>query len=405
MSCRWHAEGVTREPQRIATTVAPRALRSIRSGHPWVFGHSVRTQKRQPKHGDLAVVFDDRRFVGIGFAEPDNPIAIRMLHHGSPTTIDAEFFAGRVDAAIAIREPLIKDPATTGYRLINGENDGLPGLIVDQYDTVLVVKIYTAAWLSYLKAITDRLVERCEPTAIVLRASRAVQPHLPDGDGQIIHGELPSAVVRFKENNLTFNANVVSGNKTGHFLDQRDNRQRVREMSEGQDVLDVFSSTGGFSVYAAAGGATTVTAIDISSGALQSAEANIAANGHRSKFTAVQGDAFEQMAQLRKSGRVFGVVVIDPPSFAFKQDDIDGALNAYRKLTRIALDLVDTDGLLVQASCSGRVTEDAFVETVTDELDRSRRTFGRIEKFGHPLDHPVTFAEGRYLKAIFARAT
>lgn len=396
---------MTTTPQRIATTVAPRALRSIRSGHPWVYGHSVRTQKKQPQHGDLAVVFDDRRFVGIGFAEPDSPIAIRMLHHGSPTTIDAQFFAGRVDAAIALRKPLIDSSDTTGYRLVNGENDGLPGLIVDQYDSVLVIKIYTAAWLSYLDGITERLIERCSPSAIVLRASRNVQPHLPDGDGQIIHGELPKRVVQFRENGLTFNADVVAGNKTGHFLDQRDNRQRVRELSQGQDVLDVFSSTGGFSVYAAAGGATTVTAIDTSAAALDSARANIASNERKCKFTTVQGDAFEEMAKLRKAGRTFGIVVVDPPSFAAKQPDIDRALNAYRKLTRAALDLVDADGLLVQASCSGRVTEETFIETVNEELDNSRRTFGRVENFGHPLDHPVTFAEGRYLKAIFARAT
>lgn len=397
---------MTSSPRRIATTVAPRALRSIRSGHPWVYRHSIRTQKSQPEHGDLAVVFDDkRRFVGIGFAEPDSPIAIRMLHHGSSATIDAAFFAARVDDAIALRAPLIDDADTTGYRLVNGENDGLPGLIVDQYDRVVVVKIYTAAWLSYLDAITDQLIKRCDPSAIVLRSSRTVQPELPAGDGQIVHGELPSPMVEFRENGLRFTADVLDGNKTGHFLDQRENRQRVRDVSAGQDVLDVFSSSGGFSVYAAAGGATSVTAIDISSGALTSARANMAANAADSAFTALRGDAFEQMNKLRSAGHTYGIVVVDPPSFAMKQADVDGALNAYRKLTRTAVDLVAPNGLLVQASCSARVTEAAFIETVSHELDRSRRNFRHIENYGHPLDHPVSFAEGRYLKAIFARAT
>ncbi len=392
-------------PRRIATTVAPRALRSIRAGHPWVFRHSIRSQKGDAAPGDLAVVFDDkRRFVGIGFAEPDSAIAIRMLHHGSSQTIDDHFFASRIDTSIKLRQPLIDRADTTGFRLVNGENDGLPGLIVDQYDTVIVIKIYTAAWLSYLKPITDQLIKRRAPSAIVLRGSRTVQSALPDGDGEVFHGRLPNSTVRFEENGLGFTADVLAGNKTGHFLDQRDNRQRVREQSLGHDVLDVFSSTGGFSVYAAAGGARSVTAIDISNGALKSARRNVADNDARCRFTALQGDAFEQMNKLRKTGQVYGVVVVDPPSFAMKQADIDRALNAYRKLTRAALELLAPDGLLVQASCSARVTEEAFLDTVHDELDRSQRSFGKIEAFGHPMDHPVSFNEGRYLKAVFARA-
>ncbi len=390
----------------IATTVAPRALRSIRSGHPWVFDHSIRTQKHSPAAGDLAVVFDNRdRFVGIGLADPSSPIAIRMLHHGSPATIDAGFFAERIDTALALREPLVSSAHTTGYRLVNGENDRLPGLVVDQYSHVLVVKIYTAAWLPHLESVVTHLVTACAPSAVVLRASRAAQSMLPGGETSVIFGTLPEPTVEFTEHGLWFRANVLRGNKTGHFLDQRENRQRVRDLSNGASVLDVFSSTGGFSVFAAAGGARSVTAVDISSGALAAATTNMGANNLQpiDGFRTIRGDAFDAMTELKKAGRTFDIVIVDPPSFAPKQADIERALTAYRKLTRAAIDLIAPDGLLVQASCSSRITEEAFLTAIHDELSRSGRTSGRIESFGHPLDHPVTFPEGRYLKAIFAR--
>lgn len=395
---------------RIATTVAPRAVRSIRSGHPWVYDHSIRTQKKEPAAGDLAVVFDDSdRFLAIGLADPHSPIAIRVLHHGSPATIDAGFFAARVDRSIDLRRSLIEDTATTGYRLVNGENDGLPGLVADRYDHVVVVKLYTAAWKPHLDVVLDQIEARCAPTAIVLRASRAVQGVWRDSfaDGQVERGSLPNPLVSFTENGLIFTANVVAGNKTGHFLDQRDNRQAVRKLSAGKSVLDVFSSTGGFSVYAAAGGAISVTSVDTSAGAIAAAITNMKANslepthGHET----IVGDAFSIMNTLEKHGRRFDVVVVDPPSFAPKMSDVDRARASYRRLTRAALAVLKPGGTLVQASCSARITEAMFVDDVTQELGRAGRRPVSISVTGHPIDHPVTFTEGRYLKAIFAPGT
>ncbi len=395
---------------RIATTVAPRAVRSIRSGHPWVYDHSVRTQKKSPTAGDLAVIFDDNdRFLAIGLADPHSPISIRILHHGSSATIDAGFFATKVDESVDRRQSLIDDPATTGYRLINGENDGLPGLVADRYGNVVVVKLYTTAWQPHLPAVLDQIEARCNPTAIVLRASRAVQAVWGGTftDGQVERGTLENPLVRFAENGLTFTANVVSGNKTGHFLDQRDNRQAVRELSLGKSVLDVFSSTGGFSVYAAAGGATSVTSVDISPGAIAAAVKNMKSNdrspidGHET----IVGDAFSVMDTMAEQRRLFDVVVVDPPSFAPKKADMDRARASYRRLTRAALAVLKPGGTLVQASCSARITEEMFLQDVTQELGRAGRRPASVSVTGHPIDHPVTFAEGRYLKAIFAPGT
>ncbi len=404
---------------RIATTVAPRAIRSIRAGHPWVYDHSIRTQKSSPRAGDLAIIFDDRdRFLAVGLADPHSPIAVRILAHGQSTKIDPAFFARRIDEAIDRRVSLVEDPQTTGYRLVNGENDGLPGFIADRYGDVIVVKLYTAAWRPHLESLLDPLEARCAPSAMVLRASRAVQAIwalAPEAsarpgawtEGSILRGDLPQATVPFLENGLTFHADVVAGNKTGHFLDQRDNRQAVREMASGRSVLDVFSSTGGFSVYAAAGGAGSVTSIDIARGAMAAAAANIAANTPpiNCPHQPIVGDAFAAMDHLAEGRQTFDIVVVDPPSFAPKKADIERARSSYRRLTRRAIDLLAPGGTIVQASCSARISEEMFVADVSAELDNSPRSFQPITVTGHPIDHPVSFAEGRYLKAVFATAT
>lgn len=397
-------------PRTIATRVAPRALRSIRSGHPWVYDHSIISQRHDPRPGDLAVIFDDRdRFVGIGLTDPGSPIAIRMLHHGRPLTIDDRFFAQRVDHALALREGLLERSDTTGYRLINGENDGLPGLIVDRFADVLVMKIYTLAWQQHLGPVIERLRERCDPAAIVQRASRAVQQRSEDPtmDPKVLFGGVSDDGVRFVENGLVFTADVLRGHKTGHFLDQRDNRQRTRDLAQGVDVLDVFASTGGFTVHAAAGGARSVTSVDISAAALAAAARNLTDNGLTlaGGHAVIVGDAFDVMDELVRSGERFGVIVVDPPSFAPKQADVQRARASYRRLTRAAVELLAPGGTIVQCSCSSRVSEDVFNGDVRAELERSTRTFASIDVTGHPIDHPVTFAEGRYLKAIFAHAS
>ncbi len=188
------------------------------------------SQRRAPRHGDLSVVFDERdRFVGIGFADPGSPIAIRMLHHGRSLSVDDRFFAERVDRALALRSALDERSDTTGYRLIHGENDGLPGLVVDRFADVLVMKIYTLAWQQHLDPVIERLRQRCDPAAIVQRASRGVQRRSKDPtmDGKVLLGSVTDGGVRFVENGLVFTADVLHGHKTGHFLDQRDNRRRT----------------------------------------------------------------------------------------------------------------------------------------------------------------------------------
>jgi 23S rRNA (cytosine1962-C5)-methyltransferase len=208
------------------------------------------------------------------------------------------------------------------------------------------------------------------------------------------------------EAGLEFDADVRSGQKTGHFLDQRANRIRVGAMSAGRDVLDVFASTGGFSVHAAAGGARSVHAVDLSAPTLAAAEHNMSLNVHLDAvracaFTTEVGDAFEVMVQLARAGHDYDLVVVDPPSFAQRQANVDGALRAYTRLTHLALRLVRPGGTLVQASCSSRVTAEQFFDTVVEAAESAGRTLTEIARTGHDIDHPVTFREGAYLKAGF----
>lgn len=397
--------------RRLALRVTPAAERALRGGHPWVFDGAIIHQSHAGQPGDLAVIFDSkRRFLAIGLYDPASPIRVKVLQHRQPATIDAAWFLARLQAAADLRQPLLAQQ-TDGYRLVHGENDGLPGLIIDRYADTLVLKLYTAAWLPHLSAVIASLPAVQPFARLVLRLSRSIGA-LPaeDGltDGQTLIGSPPETPVIFQEHGLRFQADVVSGHKTGFFFDQRENRAQVRALAGGRRVLDVFAYSGGFSVYAAAGGATTVTSLDASAPALAEAQANFALNRADPLVAAARhetlvGDAFAQMADLRATGRTFDLVIVDPPSFAKNAAEVDRALAAYARLTRAALDVVDArGGTLVMASCSSRVTPDAFFAAVTRAATEAGRPLSAISHSGHALDHPIGFPEGEYLKCLFA---
>ena len=400
--------------KRLAVRVTPDAFRQVRSGHPWVYAEAITSVRGGPvgdaPPGTLAVIFDeDREFAAIGLWDPDSPIRLRVLHAGKPRAIDGEFWEDRIRSAHELRRHLVAE-GTTGYRLVNGENDGTSGLIVDVYSDVAVLKIYTPAWFPHLRAVVEALTNLIQPGSVVVRLGRLVEK-LPKAaryglvDGCVIAGRAIEGPVLFTENGLTFEADVLQGQKTGHFLDQRENRQRVRAQSDGASVLDVFSCTGGFSVYAAAGGATRVHSVDQSPQALAAAERNMAHNATLTSSTTHElttDDAFRVMDRLAHAGEQFDIVVIDPPAFASRASERDAAIRAYRKLAELGVRLARPGGLLVQASCSSRIDEDNFVATVRAAIRAQGRSLDHYEVTGHAIDHPVTFPQGRYLKAIFA---
>jgi 23S rRNA (cytosine1962-C5)-methyltransferase len=402
------------EGRRVPVRLTRDAQRQVRGGHPWVFEQSITRASPDGACGDLAVLFDDkRRFLAIGLYDPASPIRVRVLHQGRPRPIDGAFWRDQLTTAFARRAELASGGHTTAYRCVHGENDGLGGLVVDRYDRSYVVKLDTAAWLAHLDPVIEALrdVAGPEPQRIVVRMSRTAQPEAERqglADGTVVAGAPLSGPVTFRENGLVFEADLARGQKTGHFLDQRDNRARVGALAGGARVLDVFSCTGGFTVHAAAGGARSVHSIDASPHAIAAVAGNLAANRdlpavQRCRTSAAVGDAFTQLAELAHQGRRYDLVVVDPPSFAARQADVARALAAYRRLTILAAGLVEPGGLLVQSSCSSRIPTDTFFAAVIEAATASGHRMVELQRTEHPADHPIGFPQGAYLKTLFAR--
>jgi 23S rRNA (cytosine1962-C5)-methyltransferase len=379
-----------------------------------VFDRAVVQAPEGAPAGALAVVFDPRRsFTGIGLWDPTSPIRVKVLHHGTPEVIDTAFWRRRLQAAIDRRAPLL-ETRTTMYRLVHGEGDGLPGLVVDRYTDVVVVKIYSEAWVPHLDEVVAALRAVATPRTVVLRTARVVSSPvtLPDGreigDGTALFGEVPEGPIRCREHGIAFDVDVVHGHKTGHFLDQRDNRHMIRQHAVSKRVLDVFCSTGGFSVAAAVGGAVSVHGVDISEPALRTARHNLALNGRiptvrDCRYHATPGDAFEVLESLAQRRERFDLIVLDPPSFASRREQVEGALRAYRRLTRLALRVLEPGGTLFQASCTSRVTVEQLATVMHEAADRAGLALEEIRRTGHGLDHPVAIPESEYLKAVMVR--
>ena len=390
-------------------SVSKTLQKKIRQGHPWVFHYQIENSV-QASPGDLGVIYDSQnRFLAIGLLDPDSDLRLRILQVKQPVSINAEFFRTRLQKALSLRRAL-EEQGTTGYRLVNGENDGFPGLILDRYGDVLVMKLYTLSWIPFLSELVEILQEEFSATTCVLRWSRNISSsrlkseHYQEGD--LLFGDRPMNAVRFLENKLVFEADVYSGHKTGFFLDQRDNRCHIREMVKDRSVLNVFSYTGGFSVYAFAGGATSVCEIDVSSQALEMSRRNIQLNFPdrkltRSNFRQVHGDVFEELPRLIDRGEQFDQVILDPPSFAGSKKQIPSALKSYCALVEMGAKLTRLGGSLFVASCSRQVTTDQFYSEVIRGVKRAKVRIRQLRKTGHALDHPVGFPEGRYLKGVY----
>ncbi len=392
---------------RLRLRVTATAENYLRAGHPWIYSDSVREQNRNGKAGELAVIFDrSDKFLAVGFFDPQSPIRVRVLHVGKPLTVDAEFWRTRLDAALRGREGLF-DEKTTGYRVINGESDGWPGLVLDRYDTTLVMKIYTAAWLDRIEEISELLKHRLAPETILLRASRNLG--LPDKTKSLFAKNpdaLTEAPVVFRENNIRFEADVWRGQKTGFFLDQRENRRIVETLSHGRDVLNAFSFSGGFSLYAARGGAKSVTDLDTSAHALASAKRNFALNSGDAAIAScrhepIQADVFEWLAG--NAARKFDLIVLDPPSLAKREAERAGAIRAYGKLVESGIGHLSAGGILLACSCSAHVSAEEFFGAVRQAAAQSGRRFEEMQTTHHASDHHASFKEANYLKGIYLK--
>lgn len=397
------------------------AEKALRSGQPWVFAHQLTELRNEDQPAGARVVIYDakNKFLAAGLYDPESPIRVRVLVHRKPAQIDEALFEERVTDALARRRELLDDTTTDGYRLLHGPGDGVEGVVADRYGETLVVKVYSRAWLPWIDGLIDALLASLpELTRVVLRLARnvsttgitlrgGVAPH----DGVVLRGSpLPKGgepALTFREHGTRYEVDPIRGQKTGFFLDQRDNRKRVAARSADKSVLNVFSYTGGFSLAAARGGARRVVSVDISGPAIAALERNIALNrgapGLSScDFDAICGDAFEAMSALSDRGERFDIVVVDPPAFAKKADEIEGALQAYRRLASLAAPLVRRGGELVFASCSSRIREEQLQEALLRGADQACAQMRIDEVWTHAVDHPVTFYANVYLKCVFA---
>ncbi|MCH9661637.1 MAG: class I SAM-dependent rRNA methyltransferase [Bacteroidetes bacterium] len=393
-------------PQVLAVKLTAKGERSVRSHHPWIFSDSIEKVNKKGVSGDLAIIFSHakNKAIGVGLYDPDSPIRIKMIHFDSGARVDDTFFLEKIQFAFSLRKSLLQTQ-TNSYRLLFGENDGFPGFIADVYDTVLVVKLYSAIWFPYLEVIVKHLISISGVDCVVLRLSRNVQQNNSHSmlDGMVLYGSLENPVVPFVEHGVHFSAHVIKGHKTGYFLDHRDNRRRVGVLSKGKKVLDVFSYAGGFSVHALAKGATEVTSLDISKQALEIALENGKLNDCLGRHQVIAGDAFVEMERLISEGKQYDVVVIDPPSFAKSAKETALARKKYAQLASLGVQLTAASGMLVLASCSSRVLAVDFFRINTESIKASQRNFKVLDKTYHDTDHPITFPEGAYLKCGYYR--
>ena len=395
-------------PPMLHLRISRTAETLVRSGHPWVFANSVRQSSRPGKTGDLAVIYDRKdRFLAIGLFDADAPIQVRILHQGKPCTIDEAWLAQNLQRAVDARAGLF-DNHTTGYRVINGESDHWPALVLDRYDKTYVVKIYSLAWLQQLETLQRVMVNTLTPERLVLRLSRNIQKevnrHFGKADGDLLFGPPVTATPTFMETGLFFEAEVIRGQKTGFFLDQRDNRRRIADLAQSRHVLNAFSFSGGFSLYAARGQAKSVTDLDLSTHALDSAKRNFSLNAtHRNiaqcPHEPIQADVFKWLA--RRPDQTFDLIILDPPSLARRQTERAGALAAYSYLVTNAIHWLADDGILLACSCSTQIDAPDFFTAVRHAAQTSKRRFSVMETTAHAADHPARFAEASYLKGIY----
>ncbi len=376
--------------------------RHLKRGHPWVFVDAVRDLPQAPP-GTQALLLDNTRGrpIATGFYDPESSVTFRACRTEEPYRLNDAWAADRFERALALRRRLF-DSQTTGFRLFNGEGDGLPGLIVDRYAEVGVIKLDgpSASGFWDIDGIADWLMEFAGVSAVVERRKQRGR------EGRWLRDSTRESAIEFREHGMRFTADVIHGQKTGFFLDQRENRATLRRLCSGSRVLNVFSYTGGFSVAAGVGGAKHVTSVDSAEPAIAAANANWLLNGLSVESHAgVTADAFEFLDDTRSQRRKWDVTIIDPPAFAPSEATVNRAVAAYRKLAFGGAAVTERGGLLALASCSSHITEPTFLDACEEGISEARRRATLLTIHSQPADHPTPLAmpEFRYLKFALLR--
>jgi 23S rRNA (cytosine1962-C5)-methyltransferase len=369
--------------------------------HPWIFSGAIEGIEDNAAAVGVADVFDwEKHWIARGLFSPKSQIRVRVLTW-QKEAIDGDFFYRRLSQALSIREKLLSE-VTNAYRIVNGEGDFLPGLIVDRYDEFFVCQFFTAGMDSFKPIIVESLSNLLAAKGIFeksegrVRAEEGIEPSVG-----VLSGEPPAELIAIEENGFKFIVDVRHGQKTGFFLDQRDSRAFLSTIARDKRILNCFSYSGAFSVYALGGGAKEVVSLDSSRPALELAERNLALNGFGGSEL-LKGDAF---TYLKECDSAFDIIVLDPPSLARKRGDVDGATGGYKFLNLHALRHLRPGGLLLTFSCSQHLSIDLFQKVVFGAAVDAGRKVSLLKRLGHPIDHPVSLhhPEGEYLKGLVLR--
>lgn len=387
----------------------PERDKSVRRFHPWIFSGAVARLEGAPADGDEVVVCSaEGEHLARGYFNSRSQICVRLLTWDVEQRIDGEFWRRRIRRALEYRRALgLGGEETTAYRLIHAESDQLPGLVVDCYGPFLVVQFLTLGVERRREEILDALKEVMRPAGIYERSDVEVREKegLPLRTG-LVWGEMPPAELEVRENRWRFVVDVQHGQKTGFYLDQRVNRERVGRYAGGAEVLNCFSYTGGFGVYAAAGGARRIVNIDTSASALEWCARHLERNGFGGvPAEQVEGDVFRLLRRYRQEGRRFDLVILDPPKFATTQANVMAAARGYKDINLLAMQLLRPGGILATFSCSGLVSADLFQKIVFGASADARRPVQILEYLAQSPDHPVllSFPESAYLKGLICR--
>lgn len=387
----------------------PRKARPFYGRHPWVLESAVARVVGQPADGDVVDLLTDAgKFVARGIINSRSKIRVRLYTWDNRQALNREFWQGKIENALALRTQLGLDDPQGAARLVFSEADGVSGLIVDRYGPWLAVQVTGLGLARRLDELVEILVARVAPQGIFIRTEKGVASaegiELRDG---LYWGETPDGPVFISENGLRYGLDLAEGQKTGFYLDQRDNRRVAASYFAGRRVLDMFCYSGGFSLNALVnGGARETLGFDSSQKAIGLARANAELNGvTKARFEA--SDCFEALHALSDHGEKFGAVVVDPPKFARSRGSLDEALRAYHKLNRLAVDVLEPGGILVTCSCSGHVSREDFLFMLLGVAEQSGRDIQVLEMRGASADHPlsVTCLESEYLKCFICRVS
>lgn len=381
----------------------PEKEKALLNRHPWIFSGAIDQIDEGYTAGELVqVLSSEEEFLGIGFLNPVSQIAVRMLSFEDCEINDA-FFEKRIRNAVSLRQCLISDQ-TNAVRLIHSENDYLPGLTVDRYGDYLAVQIHSAGMDKYRDLIVKVLSEAVpvrgiyEKSEAEWRRLEGLEPHQG-----VLKGEDPPELITILENGISYGVDLRAGQKTGFFLDQRENRKLVSSWSKGKKVLNCFSYSGGFSISAARGGALSTVSIDSSEPALKTAQKNFELNGMKEpEHRLLRTDVFQY---LRQSQETFDLVVLDPPAFCQSKSQVEKSTRAYKDINLFAIKRLTPGGILFTASCSSHISQDLFQKILFAAAKDAGRGLQILTKTGQPADHPLSiyFPEGEYLKACLCR--